>query len=66
MTSQRVERTWIRTGGYGRFRGEWVKMNDGSAKCNRQWALELQNSHVCEKSSNKRFQDKNAYLAFCL
>ena len=24
MTSQRVERTWIRTGGYGRFRGEWV------------------------------------------
>ena len=22
MTSQRVERTWIRTGGYGRFRGE--------------------------------------------
>ena len=25
MTSQRVERTWIRTGDYGRFRGEWVK-----------------------------------------
>ena len=25
MTSQRVERTWIRMGGYGRFRGEWVK-----------------------------------------
>ena len=25
MTSQRVERTWIRTGGYRRFRGEWVK-----------------------------------------
>ena len=25
MTSQRVERTWIRTGGYGRFRGEWVR-----------------------------------------
>ena len=24
--SQRVERTWIRTGGYGRFRGEWVKI----------------------------------------
>ena len=24
MTSQRVEMTWIRTGGYGRFRGEWV------------------------------------------
>ena len=24
MTSQRVERTWIRKGGYGRFRGEWV------------------------------------------
>ena len=26
MTSQRVERTWICTGGYGRFRGEWVKL----------------------------------------
>ena len=25
MTSQRVEKTWIRTGSYGRFRGEWVK-----------------------------------------
>ena len=24
MTSRRVERTWIRTGGYGRFRGDWV------------------------------------------
>ena len=24
MTSQRVKRTWIRTGGYGQFRGEWV------------------------------------------
>ena len=24
MTSQRVERIWILTGGYGRFRGEWV------------------------------------------
>ena len=27
MTSQRVERTWIRTGGYGRFRGKWVNLN---------------------------------------
>ena len=26
MTSQRVERTWIRTGGYRRFGGEWVKL----------------------------------------
>ena len=26
MVSQRVERTWICTGGYGRFRGEWVKL----------------------------------------
>ena len=24
MTSQRVERAWIHTGGYGWFRGEWV------------------------------------------
>ena len=30
MTSQRVERTWIRTGGYGRFRGQWVKWTDES------------------------------------
>ena len=30
MTSQRVERTWIRTGSYGRFRGEWVKGNPRS------------------------------------
>ena len=27
MTSQRVERTLIHTGGYRRFRGEWVKLN---------------------------------------
>ena len=27
MTSQRVERTWISTDGYGRFRGEWVNTN---------------------------------------
>ena len=27
MTSQRVERTWIRTGGYRQFRGEWVKLD---------------------------------------
>ena len=26
MTSQRVERTWIRTGSYGQFRGEWVNI----------------------------------------
>ena len=26
MMSQRVEGTWIRTGGYGWFRGEWVKL----------------------------------------
>ena len=25
MTSRRVERTWIRTGGYRRLRDEWVK-----------------------------------------
>ena len=24
MTSQAVEETWVPTGGYGRFRGEWV------------------------------------------
>ena len=24
ITSQAVEGTWIRTGGYGRLRGEWV------------------------------------------
>ena len=26
-------------------------MTDGSEKCNRQLAFELQNSHVCEKNS---------------
>ena len=26
MTSQAVERTWIRTDGYGRLRGKWVKI----------------------------------------
>ena len=31
-------------------------MIDGSEKRNRQLAFELQNSHVCEKRSNKRFQ----------
>ena len=30
MTSQWVERTWIRTGGYRRFRGEWVKEKERS------------------------------------
>ena len=24
MTSQAVEKTWIRTGGYGQLRGKWV------------------------------------------
>ena len=33
VTSQRVERTWISTGGYGRFRGEWVKLHKNKA-CN--------------------------------
>ena len=28
MTLQRVERTWIHTGGYGRFRGESVNRED--------------------------------------
>ena len=32
MTSQRVERTWIRTGGYRRFRGEWVNLPAGQVK----------------------------------
>ena len=32
MTSQRVQRTWIRTGGFGWFRGEWVKDTPTPAK----------------------------------
>ena len=32
MTSQWVERTWIRAGGYERFRGEWVKVIETSMK----------------------------------
>ena len=39
MTSQRVERTWIRTGGYGRFRGEWVKLFIIMKNIN--WGVEL-------------------------
>ena len=30
MTSQRVERTWIGTGGYGRFMGEWINDNNNN------------------------------------
>ena len=30
-------------------------MIDSSEKCNRQLALEVQNSHVCEKRSNAVF-----------
>ena len=33
-------------------------MIDGSEKRNRQLAFELQNSHVCEKRSNKSFVDQ--------
>ena len=33
-------------------------MTDGSEKRNRQLAFELQNSHVCEKRSNKREEKK--------
>ena len=33
MTSQRLERTWICTGGYGRFRGEWVKHIPSEGYC---------------------------------
>ena len=32
MMSQRVERTWVHTGGYGRFRGKWVKVAKRNSK----------------------------------
>ena len=41
MTSQRVERTWIRTGGYRRFRGEWVKC-DEKCKLDQVFVVHLQ------------------------
>ena len=48
MTSQRVERTWIRTGGYGRFRGEWV---NGLNKKNRKaFQISLQPDWQIDKS----------------
>ena len=34
-------------------------MIDGSEKCNRQLAFELQNSHVCEKRSKMRVNTRN-------
>ena len=55
MTSQRVERTWIRTGGYGRFRGEWVKIETFSGRRRPDWKSKpgteaavafLQNSNI--------------------
>ena len=47
MTSQRVERTWIRTGGYGRFRGEWVKVTATSQfKFQDVWVSEVKDSYV--------------------
>ena len=39
-----------------------VKMIDGSEKCNRQLAFELQNSHVCEKRSNGPLRKQNFTL----
>ena len=44
MTSQAVEGTWIRTGGYGRFRGEWVKGLSIHAHC--KWLAESINKSV--------------------
>ena len=43
-------------------------MIDGSKKCNRQLAFELQNSHVCEKHSNafKSALLNQLLLLFCL
>ena len=38
-------------------------MIDGSEKRNRQLAFELQNSHVCEKRSNK-CEEKNQSVKF--
>ena len=46
MTSQWVERTWIRTGGYGRFRGEWVKTRKKKDGCQKGSNREEPNSHA--------------------
>ena len=44
MTSQAVEGAWIRSGGYGRFRGEWVKELLIHAHC--KWLAESINKSV--------------------
>ena len=45
MTSQRVERTRIRTGGYRRFRGEWVNYSFVIRYFNLFFFISLQNSN---------------------
>ena len=41
-------------------------MIDGTEKRNRQLALELQNSHVCEKHSNAHSLERSAQVATTL
>ena len=52
MTSQRVERTWIRTGGYGRFRGEWVKHQMFYKYCVLRYVHKLSNPLIIKKVYN--------------
>ena len=47
MTSQRVERSGIRTGGYGRFRGEWVNL----------FLIDLAVAQYCQDSDLTKYAD---------
>ena len=59
MTSQRIERTLIRTGGYGWFRGEWVNgqhyINYIIKSLYKSWLLKAQ-SWISLESSSKSLE----------
>ena len=61
MTSQRVERTWIRTGGYGRFRGEWVKVK--VPHTTHSYTKHTHTHKKRKKTSKKRKKDRKRKLS---
>ena len=54
MTSQRVERTWICTGRYGRFRDEWVKAL-GSLQFSLEQSLVIDNLYNNNNTCRNRY-----------
>ena len=61
MTSQVVERTWIRTGGYGWVRGEWVNFEKGKSS---QWKFSF--THSGEMGCVRHFPNTFANVGFWL